>query len=219
MVLNDIEEYIKTHKVSLYEHIEKMIKELMILRCQKINELFGKIMQFICCEPRLPDEKSKNFIKSSYINISPEDDRESIKEKILNAAKPDSVYELALYAYRDMDVIDWTPFLKASIERNPVSIEGLKEVNDIDKIYKIIDSLENVSIYDGKRLALPDEVWNFSRGDGVEKAILLLNVIHNRFPSEKKIFRIDGDNVELEFKEKVYKFHSSKNQKSRVFKF
>ena len=33
------------------------------------------------------------------------------------------------------------------------------------------------SIYDGKRLALPDEVWNFRRGDGIEKALLLADFI------------------------------------------
>ena len=28
-----------------------------------------------------------------------------------------------------------------------------------------------------KRLALPDEVWNFRRGDGIEKAFLLADII------------------------------------------
>ena len=42
--------------------------------------------------------------------------------------------------------------------------------------------MPNQSIYDDKRLALPDEVWNFGRGDGIEKAILLADVIvqHNK---------------------------------------
>ncbi len=33
------------------------------------------------------------------------------------------------------------------------------------------------SIYDDQRLALPDEVWNFRRGDGIEKALLLADYI------------------------------------------
>lgn len=37
------------------------------------------------------------------------------------------------------------------------------------------------SIYDGPgRLAQPDEVWNYGRGDGAEKAILLANILRER---------------------------------------
>ena len=36
------------------------------------------------------------------------------------------------------------------------------------------------SIYEGNRLALPDEVVNFKRGDGLEKAFTLLNVLKSR---------------------------------------
>ena len=40
--------------------------------------------------------------------------------------------------------------------------------------------MRDISIYDGKRLAQPDEVANFQTGDGVEKAFLLANVIRER---------------------------------------
>ena len=79
--------------------------------------------------------------------------------------------QLALYVYRQMDKIDWLPFIKAAIERNPVCFTDLNEKN-ISEVYNILQNMPDESIYDGKRLALPDEVWNFRRGDGIEKALL-----------------------------------------------
>ena len=47
------------------------------------------------------------------------------------------------------------------------------------------------------RLALPDEVWNFRRGDGIEKALLLADyLIHNDSISHVKI-EIDHNKVTL----------------------
>lgn len=41
-----------------------------------------------------------------------------------------------------------------------------------------IAALPNESIYDGpSRLAQPDEVWNFGRGDGLEKCLLAANIL------------------------------------------
>ena len=36
------------------------------------------------------------------------------------------------------------------------------------------------SIYEGPRLAQPDEVANFGTGDGVEKAFMMANIIRSR---------------------------------------
>ena len=45
------------------------------------------------------------------------------------------------------------------------------------EVYNILHDMPDESIYEGKRLALPDEVWNFKRGDGIEKALLLADFI------------------------------------------
>jgi len=57
-------------------------------------------------------------------------------------------------------------------------IEGLKDYAP-KEAYDIIIKMENKSIYDGNRLALPDEVWNYKRGDGIEKAVLFANYLLN----------------------------------------
>ena len=45
-------------------------------------------------------------------------------------------------------VIDWLPFIKAAIERNPVCFTDLYE-KSIPEVHAILNSLPDESIYDG----------------------------------------------------------------------
>jgi hypothetical protein len=78
-----------------------------------------------------------------------------------------------------MDVCDWKPFFKAAFERNPVSL-GFFGEKDLNHVYQELSGWPDESIYEGNRLALPDEVVNYQRGDGLEKAIVLIHVIRAR---------------------------------------
>jgi hypothetical protein len=94
-------------------------------------------------------------------------------EEILSKSKGKSLEEierLALYVYREMDVISWLPFVKAAMERNPVCFNDLNGKSTED-VFNILHDMPDNSIYDSNRLAQPDEVWNFRRGDGIEKSI------------------------------------------------
>ena len=109
-----------------------------------------------------------------------------------------------------MDKIDWLPFIKAAIERNPVCFTDLNE-KDISEVYSILQNMPDESIYDGKRLALPDEVWNFKRGDGIEKALLLADFLINRDNSSEVRIKIENNKVNLNLSwEKSYHFNSQK---------
>lgn len=94
---------------------------------------------------------------------------------------------LTLYVYRDMALTDWKPFVKAAIERNPVCHADLGG-RDAEEIYSLINELTNESIYGPGRLAQPDEVWNFRRGDGAEKAFLMADAL---------VFNDPGAEVEI----------------------
>ena len=90
--------------------------------------------------------------------------------------------DLAFYAYRDLNRTEAEPFLKAALERCPVSIAGCAGLSD-DAVVATVAALPDESIYDEPgRLAQPDEVWNYGRGDGVEKALLLANILRARHP-------------------------------------
>ncbi|MCK7530262.1 MAG: hypothetical protein MZV63_04010 [Marinilabiliales bacterium] len=94
-----------------------------------------------------------------------------------------------------MENADWRPFVKAAIERNPVCHEPLSGENSRQN-YEVISKLKNTSIYEEGRLAQPDEVWNFSRGDGAEKAFLMANaLLHNNPDAEIIIGLQDTDAV------------------------
>jgi len=47
-------------------------------------------------------------------------------------------------------------------------------------LYQQLQTWPDESIYDGNRLALPDEVVNFQRGDGIEKALTMMNIAKSR---------------------------------------
>jgi hypothetical protein len=215
ILLNDLEELLERKNGSSISQVEDEVRKMCGVDLYGIiSKMFGEIREFIHIEPRLPGIK-KNFIKHVYPVINPDNTREEIIEKISGLAAESELCMLALYVYRDMDYIDWIPFLKASIERNPVSLDFLRN-KSLNEMYDIIRTLPDISIYDGKRLALPDEVWNFSRGDGIEKSILLaINILASDQGAKIEI-NIDHQNVELKHGDTTFIFSSQKRIKKRI---
>jgi len=108
-----------------------------------------------------------------------------------------------------MDYCDWEPFLKAVMERNPVSVAFFRE-KDIEEVYSRLISWPDASIYEGNRLSLPDEVVNFGRGDGIEKALTLANVIRSRDRNTGMNLKIEGKEVVLSASGEQFAFISGK---------
>jgi hypothetical protein len=140
--------------------------------------------------------------------------REQIIDYLRQLRQSNPAADLAFYAYRDMNSCDWAPFVKAAIERNPVSIE-MTESMSIEDILHWIEQMEETSIYSDKRLAQPDEVANYKVGDGLEKAFLLANIIHQRNPEQDIDITVNKDNVVLKAKDE-YQFTSSKELKRQI---
>jgi hypothetical protein len=107
-----------------------------------------------------------------------------------------------------MESCRWAPFVKAALERNPVSLQ-MTDSMSIEQAYEWLGQMQNDSIYDNKRLAQPDEVANYRTGDGLEKAFLLANVIHKREPTQYMEIIADKSDVFLKGK-KEYSFKSTK---------
>jgi hypothetical protein len=80
----------------------------------------------------------------------------------------------------------------------------------IKQAYEWLGQIRNDSIYDNGRLAQPDEVANYRTGDGLEKAFLLANVIHNRDSAQDIEITVDKDEVLLNGQNK-YGFQSTKS--------
>jgi hypothetical protein len=215
LLLNDFEVILDTMKGSELSDIEaEFIRIAGDEHSELIIDMFREIREFTITIPHLPDSAKK--YKSTVIpEITLELTREEILGKITEYAKKSELCMLTLYCFRQMDQIDWLPFIKAAIERNPVCLTDLNN-NDIYSAYETISSLPNESIYDGKRLAQPDEVWNFRRGDGIEKAFLISDFISMKERSARIIIDIDLSTVNVTCNEYSFRFSSGKGLKKRI---
>jgi len=113
-----------------------------------------------------------------------------------------------------MESCDWEPFVKAAVERSPVSLEMAKGMS-IDGAYQWLSEMQNESIYDGKRLAQPDEVANYCSGDGLEKALVMANLMRNREPQKAVEIVVAKERVIVKG-DKEYIFESRKGLEKKV---
>jgi hypothetical protein len=215
IILNAFEEVLEKKPSRSLEELEKEFIDVAgSENGALIKDMFREIREFIITVPKLP-EGEKNYIKLEYPEITTDDTRETIVAKINELAGRSELCMLTLYAFRQMDRADWLPYIKASIERNPVCYMELGD-KDPGAVYEILNSFPDESIYDGARLSLPDEVWNFKRGDGVEKAILLADYIMLKFPEKSITIDIRRKNVELHFDERRFIFSSEKGFTKKI---
>jgi hypothetical protein len=210
IMLNDIERIFMDGKVknlSLFRN--EFIKSAGDISESILNELFHDLEEFIHTDPKIP-ENNKTYIDTVIPAISNADTREKIAETINNLEGKSEPARLTLYVFRQMDKINWLPFVKAAIERNPVCFTDLTG-KSVKEVFEVINNLPDESIYDDKRLALPDEVWNFRRGDGIEKALLLANIIVQNDYQSSLLIEIGKDKVSLNYNGDVFHFRSSKS--------
>jgi len=210
IMLNEVEKIIDDNPGKSLKVIEdQFVKFNGLISPETINQMFRDLEYFISTDPKLPDE-NKNYIKTVVPHISPEDSRDKITGSIISNIDKSEMSLLTLYVYRQMDMIDWHPFVKAAIERNPVCFNDLKG-KSIQEVHEILKAMPDQSIYDGQRLALPDEVWNFRCGDGIEKALLLADLIINRDNKAEVTIEVQNSTVVLKYNNQHLDFVSSKS--------
>jgi hypothetical protein len=203
------DENIDIHKESGREAIKNYLAPFVPETDDFVKDLF----EFVHIEPKVPSP-DKDYITNEPINLSPKQSREQIIEYLQSMRTKSHTADLAFYAYRDMKSCDWVPFIKAALQRNPVSIQMAKSMS-LENVYHLLNQMNDTSIYDGQRLAQPDEVSNYMTGDGLEKAFLLANIILGREPKQNIEIIVDNDNVNLKAASE-YKFKSCKNLKKTV---
>ncbi len=186
---------------------------------------FTDLKKFVHTAPKLPST-NKTFVAHGAIAIAPNQTREEIIQYLSSmrcvssetregnpttslpfGSVGEGVADLAFYAGRYMDSCNWQPFFKAVFERNPVSIEQFREV-EMKQVYEQMNAWPNESIYEGNRLALPDEVVNFRHGDGIEKAITLINIAKSRHMEVS--FKQNNETIEVHLENSIFKFVTEK---------
>jgi len=211
---DELEEFIEKEKIdprkpqgktALRKYVENVIPDP--------QRFIDELADFVNIEAKLP-ASDKNYLPTDPIEISTEQSRAQIIDYLQQIRLTNTTADLAFYTYRDMESCDWTPFIKAAVERNPVSIQAAESMST-EEVFVCLEQMENISIYDGKRLAQPDEVANYKTADGLEKAFLLANVIRERNPKQDIGITVDNNDVLLKSHGK-YRFVSSKGFKKQI---
>ena len=211
---DELEEFIEKQKPDIRSIKGKMaFRKFIEPVIPETRRFVDELADFIHIEARLP-ASDKNFLPAEPIEISVEQSREQIIDYLKQVRRNNPTADLAFYSYRDMESCNWLPFVKAAVQRNPVSLQ-MAEAMSVEEIYAWLGQMKNVSIYDGKRLAQPDEVANYKTGDGLEKAFLLANVIRERNPEQDVEIITDKNKVILKGQNE-YRFVSTKGLKKCV---
>jgi hypothetical protein len=172
-----------------------------------------RLARFVHTEARLPAAE-KAYVKTEPIKLGTDMGREEVMEYLQGMRGRNETADLAFYAYRDMTRCAWAPFMKAAVERSPVSIVKTAG-RSLDEVAAWLAGMPEESIYDAGRLAQPDEVANFGRGDGAEKALLLANVMRARHPGSDIEVILEGG-VAVVRGSGEYRFSSTKGLRQRV---
>lgn len=186
IVLNDLEEYVRLQKPDLKRPGDvTKLKQQFACECINTEWAMESLIRFCHVEPRLPDAAGKRFFRlAEPLAVARDMGRNGIIRRLEEIRGRNPMAEMAFHAYRDLRRVEAAPFLKAAMERCPVSVDGSKDLS-VPEVVARIRSMPDTSIYDEEgRLAQPDEVWNYGRGDGVEKALLLANILKHRDPQQ-----------------------------------
>ena len=216
--LNKLADHLKNNPIS---HIDQdSLKDL----AQKIDccpEMLTKmsvieaLVDFVHLNPHLPKPEQKTIQTPPPINIQPGMTRKEIQIQLTEMREKNPVADLAFYAARDLGATHWTPFLTAALKRNPVIIEATQSIDD-SKLIQMLQTFPNKSIYDTTRVAQPDEVWNFQRGDGLEQAIALASCWKVRHPQHAIELDVQPTEVQLQLAENTITFPSTKGLQHQV---
>jgi hypothetical protein len=207
-------EFLTRHKSNVREpNGREALRKVLGPTIPEVDKLIEDLMNFVHMEADLPGS-DKSFASAGVIQLSVDQGREEIIESLRQMRSQNTVADLAFYAFRDMESCTWEPFVKAAVERSPVSLEKTKSMS-LAEIYAWLTQMPNASIYDGNRLAQPDELANYGTGDGLEKAFLLANVLRQRDRNQDLHLEVDHSTVLLHGGQE-YRFVSAKTLHGQV---
>jgi len=199
IVFNDLESFVREHRISLdqAEHVN-LLRQKFACDCLNAERAILALVRFCHTEPRVPDPKDKKFVGGQApLDLDAAMSREEMVRRIESVRAANDMAAMAFYAYRDLTRTEAEPFLAAAVQRSPVSILGAKDLDE-GAMLERLQAMPDESIYDGAgRLAQPDEVWNYGRGDGAEKALLLANLLRARHPEAKLAIEVTPESATL----------------------
>ena len=199
IILDDLERLLHEERVDVRSPAGfELLVERVSSSCLEGQDAIERLRRFCWTEPRLPQAAEKSLRRDQpALGLEVGMERADVITRLESIRDTNELSGLSFYAYRDLNRTEAEPFLKAALERCPVSIAGCTGLSD-DAVAAAVRAMPAESIYDGPgRLAQPDEVWNYGRGDGVEKALLLANVLRARHPAQRLPLTVTPDRATL----------------------
>ena len=119
-----------------------------------------------------------NFLHDDApLALAPDMSYDEVADRLRALRATNRAAALAPYAGHALGETEAAPFVKAALERSPVSKAAFGAA-DAPSVLSRLAALGDESIYDGpSRLAQPDETWNYGTGDGLEKCLLAANIL------------------------------------------
>ncbi|MDD4986812.1 MAG: hypothetical protein PHQ43_13760, partial [Dehalococcoidales bacterium] len=219
IVLNELEELVRQENIKCNTRGDlELLKGRLASDCLEAEVALERLAKFCNTDPRLPDATKKKFISGQEpLGIVLGMTRVEIVNRLESIRERNDTANMAFYAYRDLRRTEPWPFLVAAMQRNPVSIAGAEGM-ECSSLVRRLSEMPDLSIYDGPgRLAQPDEVWNYGRGDGLEKAVLLANILHSRMPGEEMVIEISPDRACLKVGQTLSDFSSRKEVGEQIW--
>jgi hypothetical protein len=219
IVLNDLEDFVHKNRINIHDQMDVLrLKAKFACDCFDAEKAIEALVRFCHTEPRLPDASARKFVTTTApIELSPDMSRAELMARIESLRDRNDMAAMAFYCYRDLNRTEVAPFLLAAVRRNPVSLAAAREVTD-DRLPEVVNRLDPASIYDEPgRMAQPDEVWNYGRGDGAEKAVLLANLLRSRHPDAGMHIDVAADSVTLHAPGGPYTFPSAKQLRPQTW--
>jgi hypothetical protein len=126
--------------------------------------------------------------------------REAVRRLAQNLAG--SIFDLSRYAFRDLEVPYPEVYAYAARRRSPKARDAAEGLGSVDKIVEFVQSGASIgpeSIFGStERIAMPDEVLIFGRGDHRDRALLLyamVTALEAEMPEPLVVFAREGSYV------------------------
>ncbi len=193
-------------RADLQSFEKQLISKKEKFSSQKALDIIEQYNDFIHTCPRFPCQIKDYQKQETPLQISPAMSRLDILDYLKGMSTQNKVAHYTLYTYRQMDKIDWFPYIYACQTRSPICQERFAKTSP-QELYQRLSQLGENSIYSDNRLATPDEVCNFNTADGVEKAIVMATC----FRQQATTLQIEKEKVVIKIAKESFRFHSQKS--------
>jgi hypothetical protein len=151
----------------------------------RVYSTISKLEQFVGVEVKFQNNNSMKWLDEAT-DFIPDPNKfsnvEEYRRKIYELAEqmPFSIYDYSKYAYRDIHVIHPQAYIVAAKRDFHVN-EKVKNIKSLEDAFNVIKSIpSNESIFKSRdRIALPDEVLFFKKGNDRDRALLLYCLLSN----------------------------------------